>query len=162
MPRENVTATLTIDVPITGVFAVLAEPSTHGAVDGTGWVRDAVDQAPLTEVGQVFRVNMYHANHPDGDYRISNQVTVIDPPKAIAWLPGQPDDNGELDFGGWFWRYDLTAIDSTTTEVTLTYDWTDVPPHIREYIQFPPFGLDHLENSLRNISRLAADFERTR
>jgi hypothetical protein len=29
-----------------------------------------------------------------------------------------------------------------------------VPPHIREYIQFPPFGPDHLDNSLQRLSEL--------
>jgi hypothetical protein len=36
--------------------------------------------------------------------------------------------------------------------VTLTYDWSAVPPHIREYIHFPPFEQDHLDNSLQHLS----------
>src|SRR5260221_2630124 len=58
--QENVTVTLTIAVPAAKVFAVLADPTTHSAIDGTGWVQEAVDRAPLTEVGQIFRINMYH------------------------------------------------------------------------------------------------------
>ena len=66
--QENVSATLTIAVPAARVFAVLADPAAHSAIDGTGWVQDAVDRAPLTEVGQIFRMDMYHPGHRDGDY----------------------------------------------------------------------------------------------
>ncbi|MGH3409255.1 MAG: hypothetical protein ACRDRJ_43200 [Streptosporangiaceae bacterium] len=36
-------ATLTVAVPAAQVFAVLADPTTHSAIDGTGWVQEAVD-----------------------------------------------------------------------------------------------------------------------
>ena len=54
--EENVSATLTVAVPAARVFAVLADPTTHSAIDGTGWVQEAVDRAPLTEAGQIFRM----------------------------------------------------------------------------------------------------------
>jgi hypothetical protein len=57
---------------------------------------------------------------------------------------------------GWTWRYDLVQLGPSETEVTLTYDWSAVPPHIREYIHFPPFGPDHLANSLHHLAELAA------
>jgi hypothetical protein len=34
-----VSAALTIAVPAARVFAVMAEPAAHAAIDGTGWVR---------------------------------------------------------------------------------------------------------------------------
>lgn len=49
--QENVSATLTIAVPAARVFAVLADPTTHAAIDGTGWVQEAVDRAPLAANG---------------------------------------------------------------------------------------------------------------
>ncbi|GES19185.1 hypothetical protein Aple_020810 [Acrocarpospora pleiomorpha] len=70
--QENVNATLTVAAPAARVFAVLADPTTHASIDGTGWVQEAVDQAPLTEVGQIFRMDMHHAKHPDGDYKTAN------------------------------------------------------------------------------------------
>ncbi len=39
MADDNVSATLTVAVPAARVFAVLADPATHSAIDGTGWVR---------------------------------------------------------------------------------------------------------------------------
>jgi hypothetical protein len=126
---ERVSATRTIGAPAAGVFAVLADPGTHAAVD---------------------------AGHRDGDYRIANEVIVFDRPRAIGWRPGTEGSDGGLEFGGWTWRYDLAPLGASTTEVTLTYDWSAVPPRIREYLQFPPFGPGHLANSLSHLAGLAA------
>jgi hypothetical protein len=159
--EENVSATLTVAAPAARVFAVLADPAAHSAIDGTGWVQEPADPAPLTEVGQVFRMDMYHPHHPDGNYQTANKVHVLDPPRAIGWLTGyDPKGDGHLEFGGWFWRYDLAPLGPSETEVTLTYDWSAVPRFIREHIQFPPFGPKHLANSLRHLAELAAPTSR--
>jgi hypothetical protein len=153
--QENLIATLTVAAPAERVFAVLADPTTHSAIDGTGWVQEAVDREPLTEVGQIFRMGMYHPNHPNGHYQVANKVLVFDPPRAIGWLPGQEKGDGHLEFGGWTWRYDLVPLGPSETEVTLRYDWSAVPQFIREYLQFPPFAPEHLSNSLRHLAKLA-------
>jgi uncharacterized protein YndB with AHSA1/START domain len=154
--QENVSATLTVAVPAAQVFAVLTDPGTHVAIDGTGWVQETVDRAPLTEAGQIFRMDMYHAGHPNGDYQTVNKVAVLDPPRAISWLTGQDKGDGDLEFGGWLWRYDLVPLGPSETEVTLTYDWSAVPQYIRERgIRFPPFGPEHLANSLHHLAELA-------
>jgi hypothetical protein len=152
---ENLTATTTVAAAPAKVFALLADPASHAAIDGTGWVREPVDQAPLTEVGQIFRIGMYHPNHPDGDYQMANRVEVLDSPNAIGWLPGQEGPDGQLQFGGWTWRYDLASLGPSQTEVTLSYDWSAVPQAVREHIQFPPFSPEHLSNSLNNLAQLA-------
>lgn len=155
--QETVRATLTFAVPVATVFAVLADPATHAAIDGTGWVQEPVDRAPLTEEGQLFRMDMHYGNHPDGDYQVVNKVQVLDPPRAIGWLTGYEKDDGDLEFGGWIWRYDLVPLGPAGTEVTLTYDWSAVPQYVRDRgIQFPPFGPEHLPNSLRHLADLSA------
>ncbi|MEO3887346.1 SRPBCC family protein [Nonomuraea sp. B5E05] len=157
MDQENVSATLTIAMPAARVFAALADPTTHAAIDGTGWVHEAVNQAPLTKVGQLFRMDMHHAGHPNGDYQVVNKVQVLDPPHAIGWLTGYDKGDGQLEFGGWIWRYDLTPLGPSKTEVTLTYDWSAVPDSIRAYLRFPPFGPDHLTSSLHHLAELVSD-----
>ncbi|GLY89970.1 activator of HSP90 ATPase [Actinoallomurus iriomotensis] len=154
--QESVNATLTFAVPAARVFAVLADPTTHAAIDGTGWVQESADRTPLTEVGQIFRMDMFHAGHPDGDYQVVNKVEVLDPPHVIGWLTGTDQGDGRLEFGGWIWRYDLTPTGPSETEVTLTYDWSAVPQYIRDRIGFPPFGPEHLINSLHHLAELAA------
>ena len=162
MAEENVSATLTFAVPVARVFAVLADPTTHSSIDGTGWVQEATDRAPLTEVGQLFRMEMYHSNHPEGDYRVINKVQVLEPQRVIGWVTGQEKGDGQLEFGGWLWRYDLAPRGASETEVTLTYDWSAVPQYIRDRgIQFPPFGPEHLSNSLHHLAELAAQTSST-
>lgn len=152
---EAVSATRRIEAPAPAVFAVLADPANHAAIDGTGWVREPLEAEPITGVGQVFGMGMYHSNHPDGEYRMHNRVEVFDPPRALAWQPGQYGPDGELGFGGWIWRYDLADDGSDACRATLTYDWSAVPASIREYVPLPPFDDDHLARSLANLARLA-------
>lgn len=156
MTEEALITTATINAPADVVFNVLADPSTHEAIDGTGWVRQPLDGKHLTETGQIFRMAMYHDNHPDKDYEMANRVEVFDPPRAIAWQPGQGPDNANLEYGGWVWRYDIKPVDPAQTEVTLTYDWSKVAPYLRDHIQFPPFDLQHLDNSLKHLAEVVA------
>ena len=155
MTDDTMSTACTINAPAETVFAVLADPTTHQAIDGTGWVRESLDGKRLTEVGQVFRMAMYHDNYGGMHYEMANRVEVFQPPHAIAWLPGQGADDANLDFGGWIWRYDLQPVGDDRTEVTLTYDWSAVPPAIREHIGFPPFDRQHLDNSLKHLAGLA-------
>jgi uncharacterized protein YndB with AHSA1/START domain len=155
MTDETMSVATTVKAPAATVFAVLADPTTHVAIDGTGWVRESVDGKPLTGPGQIFRMAMYHDNHPNNDYEMANRVEVFDPPRAIAWQPGQGPDDANLEFGGWLWRYDLKPAGPSQTEVTLTYDWSRVPPFVREEIPFPPFDQQHLNNSLEHLAELA-------
>lgn len=156
MTDEVITEIATIKAPPTTVFRILADPTTHAVIDGTGWVRESLDGRQLTDVGQMFRMAMYHDNHPVGTYEMVNQVIAFEPPRTIAWKPGQDlAGDGNIEFGGWIWRYDLTPLGPFETEVVLTYDWSAVPATLREHIQFPPFPLDHLTNSLGNLGDLA-------
>ena len=86
MPDDTVSATRVINAPAEAVFAVLADPAKHAAIDGTGWVCEPQDSTPLTAAGQVFRMGMYHPGHPDGNYQTANRVQVFAPPSIIAWI----------------------------------------------------------------------------
>ena len=155
MTEESVSATTTIRTSAETVFAALADPSRHAAIDGTGWVCESLDSQRLTGSGQIFRMAMYHPNHPDGSYEMANRVATFDPPRAISWEPGQDvEGNGELKFGGWIWRYGLVVSAPGRTEVTLTYDWSAVPPFLRQHITFPPFPVEHLHSSLAHLAEL--------
>lgn len=59
---ESVGATLTVAVAAETVFTVLADPTTHAAIDGTSRVQEPVDRAPLTEAGQIFRMEIQFTN----------------------------------------------------------------------------------------------------
>lgn len=84
---------------------MLADPTSHAAINGsvggtssvrTGWVNGAIETEPITEAGQVFRMGMFHPDHPVGDYVTANQVREFEPPRAISWATGTEDDDGRL------------------------------------------------------------------
>ena len=92
--EENVSATLTVAVPAARVFAVLADPTTHAAIDGTGWVREAVGRAPLSEVGQLFRMDMLICTSPNWSIRwftpqtqVSDLLVPVSEPMRPSTLP---------------------------------------------------------------------------
>lgn len=161
MTDDTVAATATINAPAETVFDLLADPATHAAIEGTGWVRQPVDTDRLTEAGQVFRMAMFHPGHPNKNYEMVNRVEVLDRPAAIAWMPGaeprhipgrDASEGDAVEYGGWIWRYDLEPDGAGRTVVTLTYDWSRVQDRD---IDFPPFGPEHLDNSLQHLAELA-------
>ncbi len=155
MVAEAVSVTITVPASADAVFAVLADPASHASIDGTVWVCEPLDGERLTRSGQVFRMGMYHPDHPDGRYETANQVRELDPSRAISWATGTEDAEGRLSFGGWIWRYDLAPAADGGTQVRLTYDWSGATPKARTILDFPPFGVEHLENSLRHLAVLA-------
>jgi hypothetical protein len=157
MTKAILTATTIIGASAGAIFAVLADPAKHAAIDGTGWVQEPLDTEPICVPGQLFRMGMYHPNHPKGRYEMTNRVKELDPPRVISWEPGYDAGDGGVRFGGWIWRYDLAVLSPADTEVTLTYDWAAVPSFLRERISFPPFPPDHLDSSLTHLAELAAD-----
>jgi uncharacterized protein YndB with AHSA1/START domain len=170
---ETLSATRRIPAPPDTVFAVLADPAAHAEVHSTsrineavdiqriGQVSGAVDTERITRTGQRFRMAMYHEQHPNKNYETINEVLLYEPSSAIAWRTGYLDEDGVAQFGGWLWRYDLVPTDGSTTDasatdVTLTYDWSAATQNARAIIDFPPFGPDHLHNSLANLTGLVA------
>lgn len=154
MADDSLRATTVINAPAEAIFAVLVDPTTHASIDGTGWICENVDTKPLTASGQIFRMAMYHPNHPDGKYQTANWIQMFDPPRTISWATGYDGDDGTLRFGGWIWRYDLTPDDRSQTRVTLTYDWSACSDVVRERIGFPPFPPEYLVNSLAHLAEL--------
>ena len=159
MADDRVSASVIINAAAEAIFAVLADPATHAAIDGTGWVRETLDRKPLTAAGQIFRMSMYHPGHPDRNYQMANRVKMFDPPNTISWEPGNEAADGTVSFPGWIWRYDLTPVGPSNTTVTLIYDWSAVPDPIREHIGFPPFPPEHLANSLAHLAEMAVEIE---
>lgn len=147
---EAMRRTRIIEAPREAIFAVLADPDQHRYTEPSDWVREAISPQPITGVGQVFGMSMYHVN-AGGDYVMHNRVVVFEPNRSIAWEPGQYDDAGRLGVGGWFWRYDLAPAEGGT-EVALIYDWSATPQQVRAEIGgLPAFGADFLETSLASL-----------
>lgn len=151
---ESYLATRTVPAGSAAVFAVLSDPARHQETEPGDWVREAIDPVPITEVGQVFGINMF-LEQAGGAYVMHNRVTALEPDRVIEWEPGQLDDSGQLDVGGWRWRYELERVPEGTL-VRLGYDWSATPQAVRDEIGgLPPFGPELLERSLVCLERAA-------
>lgn len=147
----------TVAAPVEAVYALLTDPARHHETEPTDWVRGPLEEDPtsLTEVGQVFGIEMFHEN-AHGRYDMHNRVIALEPERTIAWEPGQYEPDGTLGTGGWTWRYDL-APEGAGTRVTLTYDWSAVPPPLRDEFGLPPFPPSFLEESLAALERAVGE-----
>jgi hypothetical protein len=149
--EEDVRTTLTVAASAARVFAVLADPTTHAAIDGTGRVQDPADRAPLTAVGQVLRVDMHHPDHPDGQPG----------PRARPAARHRVADGVRPGRRGTGVRRLVLALRPRARRPVqhrgdAHYDWSAVPPSVREYLHFPPFGPEHFTRSLQHLAELAA------
>jgi hypothetical protein len=147
---ECYVVTRTIAATPAEIFAVLVDPTRHKDTEPGDWVRDAIDDAPLTAVGQMFAMNMFF--EPGGHYVVHNVVTAFEQNRTLAWLPGQLDEAGTHSPGGWWWRYDLVpTVDGT--DVTVTYDWSETSQYFRDVVGVPVFGADFIDASLATLER---------
>ena len=152
MAIERFVVTRTIPVAPAQVFAVLADPARHHDTEPGDWVRDAKDTTRITGTGQIFAMNMY-LEQAGGDYVTENLVNVFEKDRAIGWMPGIFDDNGNHKPGGWSWRYDLSP-NGGGTDVTLTYDWSGTPQAFRDQVgSMPLFAEEYIAASLAALER---------
>lgn len=91
----------TIAADAQAIFDVLADPSMHPVIDGSGTVRAARPGAPERLArGSTFGMDMSLG----APYRITNRVVEFEEGRLIAWRH----------FGGHRWRYILTPVDGGT------------------------------------------------
>jgi len=142
----------TLDAPPEAVFALLEDPARHPELDGSGMVVGAVDPRRLTAVGQSFVMDMHQDRQGLGDYRTENTLTDVVPGARLAWTTARVGNPP----AGVRWQWDVTAADGGGTDVTHTYDWSQVTdPAVLARVSFPRVSADQLAGTVR---RLAAAF----
>jgi uncharacterized protein YndB with AHSA1/START domain len=117
---KSVSVERVIAAPIEKVFDVLADPSQHPVIDGSGMVKDTSgSQPPRLSLGAKFGMSM-RLGVP---YAITNTVVEFEEGRRIAWRH----------IGGHRWRYQLEPVDGGT-KVRETYDWSTAMLGTRLYI----------------------------
>jgi len=125
------------------IFEIITLPARHAELDASGFVRSDERTNRITEVGQTFRMNM-SGDHMGGEYQTDNLVTGFDPDKLVAWKTAPAGQEPP----GWEWLWELKAQGPDSTEVTLTYDWSNVDPAFLKRVSFPLVPQAALEESL--------------
>ncbi len=153
MTDTQLTAARTVHAPASVVFALLADPRRHPELDGSDMVRGDVGAEPVTGVGQVFRMDVHH--RVAGDYRTDNHVTAFEQDALIAWRTAAVDQEP----AGWEWRWRTEARDDGATDVSITYDWSDVhDPAVLARVPLPGVPQEALQRSLENLAAAVEDW----
>ena len=106
-----------IKAPAASIFAILADPSRHPDIDGSGAVKRPKDGSPHSlTLGSTFGMSM-KLGLP---YSMSNTVIEFEQDKRIAWQTVFAGALGRA-VGGRIWRYELEQAQGGT-KVTETWD----------------------------------------
>lgn len=124
--RRRVARRVTVQAPAAELFAIVADPHRHPELDGSGTVRATPVKGPerLTE-GATFTVGMKQFGVP---YAIRSTVVDVQDGRVVQWR--HP--------AGHSWRWELTPVGPTTTEVTETFDYSTArAPRLLELLGQP-------------------------
>ena len=91
------------------IFAVLADPSRHQEIDGSGTLRGGPASSTLA-LGDVFGMSMQLG----AKYKMANTVVELEPGRRIAWQARSTFDGVKKLIGGRIWRYELTPVEGGT------------------------------------------------
>jgi len=139
---KSVSVERVIDAPPEKIFDVLADPSQHPVIDGSGMVKHARGEEPARlELGSKFGMSM-RLGIP---YAITNTVVEFDENRLIAWRH----------IGGHRWRYELDPA-GAGTRVRETYDWSTAILGTRLYIFVTGWPKRAQQAMTRTLERLAA------
>lgn len=150
MSDTSIVVTRTLDATPDAIFDVLSNPERHHEIDGSGMVVSDDHTDRVQAAGDVFRMNMT-GEAMGGDYQTDNHVIGFDKNKLIAWKTAPAGSEPP----GWQWVWELNATGSSTTEVSLTYDWSAMDPQQAQKVGMPMISEDDLEASLKKLGAAA-------
>src|SRR5688500_5898416 len=137
MASRTVSVQRIIPAPPEQVFDVLADPSKHPVIDGSGSVRAArAGSGERLALGSRFGMSM----RSGAPYGMRKQGVEFEEGRRIAWRH----------FGGHRWRYELEPVDGGT-RVTETFDGD---------AGRAPFVLDLMKATTRNKPAMEKTLER--
>jgi len=130
------------------IFSLLATPSRHLELDGSGMLRGTEYEGQLHAVGDVFLMRMH--NEQFGDYVMRNVVVEFEPDRRIAWAPTRYDLDDDEDWEH-RWGFTLEPDGAHATVVTETYDLTRSPQEARRIMRGGTVWLAGMERTLERI-----------
>lgn len=142
MTRRQVTDTRVIPATAEQIFELLADPSQHPLIDGSGSVLAARGSRRRLAMGMTFGMDMKLGTH----YKILNTVVEFEEGRLIAWRH----------FYGHRWRWQLTPIEGGHTEVTETFDWSTARYPL--LISLSPFPRRNRKAIRKSLELLAARY----
>jgi uncharacterized protein YndB with AHSA1/START domain len=143
---KSVSTERLINAPAERIFAVLADPSQHCVIDGSGTVKRTRNAPDRLTLGSKFGMAMHHYL----PYPITNQVVEFEEGRRIAWRHIAHD----------VWRYELEPSPSGPDGATLvreTFDWSH--GHAGKLLEIMGTPKQNLAAMEKTLERLAAHVE---
>lgn len=138
--ERRVSVSRLINASADKIFDVLADPSRHTEIDGSGTVRASAQSRPQRlALGSKFGMKM-KIGIP---YDIRNTVVEFEEDVLIAWAH----------FGKHRWRYELEPVDGATM-VTETFDWST--SRFPLGIELAGYPKKHVPSMRKTLERLDA------
>ena len=139
---QQVSVSRQIAAPPAVIFDIIADPTRHAEMDGSGTVQRSKDDPSRLKLGDRFGMKMRFGFVP---YDIRSTVVEYEENRLIAWAH----------FGKHRWRYELEPNDEGTL-VTETFDWsTSVAPWAIEAMGYPKQHVPSMEKTLERLEELA-------
>ncbi len=130
------------------IFALLADPSRHHELDGSGLVQGSTAPSRQLALGDTFTMPMKAGPVP---YTMVNTVVEFEPDRRIAWQPRPVQSWLTPLVGGRIWRYELEPVDGGT----LVRETWDISQERVKPLVWPLVGANRT-GMRRSLDRLAA------
>jgi hypothetical protein len=164
--RKVVEVSRSIGAPAAVIFKILANPQRHMDFDGSGMLRGAVLDGPISDVGDTFTMKMHRLGD---DYLMINYVVEFEPDRRIVWepAPGDPsraegDDPSKVGIpAGYRWGYVLAPDGEHATVVTEVFDYRPLPDDLLRdggaWINGTNSVLESMAASLERLERISTE-----
>ncbi len=136
---QRVAVSRTIAADAQSLFDVVADPTLHHVIDGSGSVKGVRGGSRKLQLGDKFSASMRIVV----PYLITNKVVEYEEGRRIAWAH----------IGGWRWRYEFEPVEGGT-EVTETFDWSH--SKAGAYIRLIGWAEKNRTSMERTLARLEA------
>lgn len=137
---RSLSRSVVVSAPPAAVFDLLADPTRHPELDGSGSVKGRVRGPQRLSKGAKFGMRMKLVV----PYVVTNRVVEFEENRRIAWRH----------FGRHVWRYELEPVPEGT-RVTETFDWsTALSPQALELARFPARNAAGVEKTLVRLKQL--------
>jgi hypothetical protein len=162
---KSVEVSRRIEAPAARIFKILANPQRHADFDGSGMLRGALLDRPISGVGESFTIKMHRLGD---DYLMINFVVEFEPDRRIFWepAPGDPsraEGNDPTKVGipaGYRWGYILTPDGDDATVVTEVFDRGPLPEDLLGdggvWINGTNSVLDSMTASLEKLEKISS------
>jgi len=146
------------------IFEILATPQRHMDFDGSGMLRGAALDRPISGVGDTFTMKMHRLGD---DYLMLNYVVEFEPEQRIFWepAPGDPsraEGNDPTKVGipaGYRWGFVLTPDGNGATVVTEVFDHGPLPDDLLRdggaWINGSNSVLESMSTSLERLEQIS-------